>query len=85
MIKGCPETAAFLNLNVMENYNQTSGNNNSNSQQFDQQRVNQNNRESQSQDYKKQNNNPQGSSKEKKAVYIKDMPEIKPEINQGGL
>ena len=67
----------------MENYNQTTGNNNRGSQQSDQPRVSQNSQESQSHDYSEQNNIPQ--QKEKKPVYIKDMPEIKPEINQGGL
>jgi hypothetical protein len=82
--KGCPATAAFLNLNIMENYNQTTGNNNRDSQQSDQPSIKQNIQESQSQDYNEKNNSPQGS-KEKKPVYIKDMPEIKPEVNQGGL
>jgi len=69
----------------MENYNQTSGDDNRRMDQgSDQQRVNPNIQESQSQDYNEQNNDMQGS-RENKPVYIKDMPEIKPEVNQAGI
>ena len=62
----------------MENYNQTTGSGSSTGQQ----RQNQNKQQSQS------NLNGQTSPKQnhgKKPVYIKDMPEIKPEINEGGI
>ncbi len=100
----------------MENYNQTSGNNNNQrmNQQSDQNRVNQNIQESQSQDnerdnrmdqqsdqprrnqnqsmqenqshnYDEQNDDMQRSRSQKKPVYIQDMPEIKPDVNEGGI
>ncbi|MEO8885936.1 MAG: hypothetical protein ABI367_07720 [Mucilaginibacter sp.] len=62
----------------MENYNQTAGNGSRSGQQ----RQNQNKQQNQS------NLNRQMSPKQnhgKKSVYIKDMPEIKPEINEGGI
>lgn len=92
--------AFIIKLNVMENYNETSRNGNRQNDQMDPQRANrnqirneqenqsqsnrdknQNNQESQSQN----NNMAQQEGQTKRPVYIKDMPEIKPETNQGGI
>lgn len=66
----------------METNNQNSGNGNRQNEQVDQQWINQNDQENQSQ---KNNETPQQEGQNKKPVYIKDMPEIKPEVNQGGI
>lgn len=65
----------------MENYNQTSGNNRNDRNNGSIRNNNQNNQSQRNNSGSQQEQ--QGQSK--KPVYIKDMPEIKPEINQGGI
>ena len=65
----------------MENYNETSGNNrndrnNGSIRQNNQENLTQNNKNNLQQEQQEQG---------KKPVHIKDMPEIKPEVNQGGI
>lgn len=70
----------------MENYNETSGNGNRQNDQMDPQRGNRNRIRNEQEDQSQSNReSSQQEGQIKKRVYIKDMPEIKPEVNQGGI
>ena len=78
--------AFIIKPNVMENYNETSGNGNRQNDQMDPQRANRNQFRNEQEDQSQSNReSSQQEGQIKKRVYIKDMPEIKPEVNQGGI
>lgn len=69
----------------MENYNETSGNGNRQNDQDNKQRLNRDQNLSNQENQSQSGNMFHQDGQTKKPVYIKDMPEIKPEVNQGGI
>ena len=68
----------------MENYNETSGNGNRKNENVDQQWINRNQSNQENQSHSNRRSSQQ-EGQNKRPIYIKDMPEIKPETNQGGI